>query len=68
MIYRNTFSVVADDLQHAAYYPPEFSYAQTASGVTEQLQLIIVFVSGKVFLFLSVLRNDPFFATFTRKQ
>jgi len=35
-------------LQHAVYKPPESSYAQTASGVTEKLQLIIIFVSGNV--------------------
>jgi hypothetical protein len=56
IIYRNTESIVADDLQHVVY---ESSYGQTASGVTEKLQLIIIFVYGNV-VHLSVLRNEQF--------
>jgi hypothetical protein len=43
-------SVVAEDLQHAEFSPPESSYVQTALGVTGQLQVIVLFVSGNIFL------------------
>lgn len=40
------------------YRPPGPSHGQTASGITEKLQLVIMFVSGKV-VHLSVFINEP---------